>query len=86
MTTTHPQLAPGEKFLGNIEGDIPDHLKHISGIRYVRPALDIYGLKLGSEYSAMLATAEAAAEYRKSAAVAAFRKADGCKDIVLRND
>ena len=61
--TRHPPLQAGEVFLGNRDsGELPVHLRGISGIRLAQPAYDIEGEYL-PEYFALIADQHAAVQY-----------------------
>ena len=64
--TTHPPLLPGEKFLGNTTSKkLPEYLKSVKGILFVRPAYDIDGKKLSGYYAMVAETPEAAEQYNR---------------------
>ena len=55
---SHPALQEGEKYIGKIKGNLPDHIKNVTGLRLVLPAYNIKG-KVMRGYSAVLASADA---------------------------
>lgn len=76
MKTLNPPLKRDETFLGNTESNIPrDELKHIKGLRFVRPAYDLDGNKLNDHW-AMIADPAASAEYNRvmEASLSAIRR------------
>lgn len=63
--TRHPPLNSDEKFLGNTESnELPEHLKHIVGLRLATPAYDLNGEELPGYY-AMIANPSAAEQYSR---------------------